>query len=363
MNQMDRSILSLLLLIAIVDLVFRFCPRLNPVIINIPLHELLQPRRQISGRLVPKISQSQAHIRVRVWHIPISRHRYHVLLRLRVQQPFQYRHQSPHRHRRRVPQIVHPQLCRSLLLPPAPRALLRRVQRSQASLHHVVDEREVTRHLLRLLRLVDVNRLPLQYVLREEEVRHVGSSPWSVHGEESQSRQGEAVNVVVAFYDEDLVLGKKRLSGSLEGGIVVVVEVIEAEDTVAALLEGERAMSTDKAGGAGDEDGHAVGAAGGGGMADLLLPGGAGAVEGGGEEVVVGVDMVGIIRKGRVIEGKEEDEDKSNEKSSTEEKLRGSIEKLSAVKPPKIAVVTLYFNGLASVWRGTHILWWMVDDG
>ena len=84
------------------------------------------------------------------------------------------------------------------------------------------------------------------------------------------------------------------MAGALQRRVVVGVEVVEAEDAVAALLEGEGAVAPDEAGGAGDEHRHAVGAARGGGVAHLLLPGGA-ATEGGGEEVGAGVDVVLVV--------------------------------------------------------------------
>jgi hypothetical protein len=95
----------------------------------------------------------------------------------------------------------------------------------------------------------------------------------------------------------------------------VGIEIIKAEDAVAALLESEGGVRPDEAGSAGDEDGESVGAAGGGGVADLFFPGCAAAVEGGGGEfllrgedavgvVVVVVDVVGggnLIGDGRVV--------------------------------------------------------------
>ena len=49
--------------------------------------------------------------------------------------------------------------------------------------------------------------------------------------------------------------GKARL---LEGGVVVVVQVVEADDFVAAIKQAMSDVRTDEAGGAGDERGHAA---------------------------------------------------------------------------------------------------------
>ena len=178
--------------------IFLFYPRLDPVIPNVPLHELPQPGGQIRGWLVPKILIRKAHVRVRVRNVAVSWHLDHVLLRLHIQQALQSPHQLRHRHRRLVPQIVNPQLRRPPLLAAAPGALLRRVERPQATLNDVVDVREVTRHLLPILRLVNINTLPLKNIFGEKEVSHVGPTPGTVHREEPQPREGKTVNMVVS---------------------------------------------------------------------------------------------------------------------------------------------------------------------
>lgn len=51
----------------------------------------------------------------------------------------------------------------------------------------------------------------VEYSLGEEEISHVRSSPWAVDGEESQTGEGEAVDMVVGMGD--------FLSGLLCGGV------------------------------------------------------------------------------------------------------------------------------------------------
>lgn len=130
-------------------------------------------------------------------------------------------------------------------------------------------------------------------------------------GDDVEELAEELGIVEISFDDVYLVLGEELLPRAFEGRVVVGVEVVKAEDAIAALLEGEGAVRADETGGAGDEDGEAVGAAGGGGFADLLLPGGAAAVEGGREEAVGGVEVVGVGGggggEGRVVKGEEED--------------------------------------------------------
>lgn len=63
--------------------------------------------------------------------------------------------------------------------------------------------------------------------------------------------------VDVAIDDKDSCAFEELLAGAFEAGIVVVIEVIEAEDSVAAALEGDRDVGADEAGSAGDEDGDA----------------------------------------------------------------------------------------------------------
>lgn len=146
---------------------------------------------------------------------------------------------------------------------------------------------------------------------------------------------GEEFGIVdVAVDDEDGVFEEEGLPGAFEGGGVVGVEVVEAQDAVAAAFEGEGAVGADKSAGAGDEDGEAGGAAGGGGLSDLFLPGGG---EGGGE-------------------GEEEEEEERNEEGGAEEEGGGGGKELGGVDAAEVGVVALKFGGFASVWweRRSH---------
>lgn len=64
------------------------------------------------------------------------------------------------------------------------------------------------------------------------------------------------------------------MAGAFEGGIVVVVEVVEAEDAVATALKSGGDVGADEARGAGDEDREAAIVADAGGGADPFFPGG-----------------------------------------------------------------------------------------
>ncbi|CAL9761540.1 unnamed protein product, partial [Musa acuminata subsp. burmannicoides] len=65
--------------------------------------------------------------------------------------------------------------------------------------------------------------------------------------------------------------GQQRLAGLLQRRIVVAVEVVEPDDAIAALAEGEGNVRPDEACGASDEHGDGAGAARGGGGPDLFL--------------------------------------------------------------------------------------------
>lgn len=147
--------------ILIIIAAFLFHPRLDPVITDVPLYELPQPGGQVRGGFVPEVVQGQAHIRMRVRHVTVSGHLYHMLLRLRVQQPFQNRHQVTDRDRRRVAQIVDSQLGRAFLFAAAPGALLGRVESPETAFDYVVNVREVTRHLFVVDGFVHVNGFAL----------------------------------------------------------------------------------------------------------------------------------------------------------------------------------------------------------
>ena len=93
-------------------------------------------------------------------------------------------------------------------------------------------------------------------------------------GDDLEELLQESGVVDVAFDDEHAGPVEERLAGALQGRVIVIVEVVEAEDAVAAALEGRGDVRADEAGGAGDEDGDAVAGADAGGGADPLLPGG-----------------------------------------------------------------------------------------
>ncbi|QHO50409.1 uncharacterized protein DS421_1g22270 [Arachis hypogaea] len=100
---------------------------------------------------------------------------------------------------------------------------------------------------------------------------------------------GEELGVVdVTFDDEDAMCFEEGLACAFQGRVVIVVEVVEANDAVAAALEGYGDVRAYEAGGAGDEDGEAAVALDLGGGAELLLP--VDAAPGGGEVAAAGVD-------------------------------------------------------------------------
>ena len=57
-------------------------------------------------------------------------------------------------------------------------------------------------------------------------------------GDDIEELAEESGVVEVGVDDEDVGTVKEALAGALEGGVVVAVEVVEAEDVVAAMLEG-----------------------------------------------------------------------------------------------------------------------------
>lgn len=129
--------------------------------------------------------------------------------------------------------------------------------------------------------------------------------------------------VDVALDDEDAAALEEGLAGSLEGRVVVVVEVVEAEDAVAAAFQGGGDVSADETGGAGDEDGDAAGGAGAdvGGGSDAFLPGGAAPGGGGAEGAAGGVG--GGEGGGGGGGAVEEDEDEAEEDEGPEGELGG----------------------------------------
>lgn len=123
---------------------------------------------------------------------------------------------------------------------------------------------------------------------------------------------GEKLGVVdVAFDDEDLVRVEKRFTGFLEGGIVVVVEVVESNNAISASFQGEGDVGADETGCARYEYRHASLAVDLGGCADLLLP--LDPAPGGGEVAAAGIDETLEAEIG----GGEGDEKESPEKHGT----------------------------------------------
>ncbi|CAA7396200.1 unnamed protein product [Spirodela intermedia] len=173
---------------------------LDAVVVDVPLDELAEAGGEVGGGLVAEVPVGEAYVGVGVGDVPISGHPHDVLLGLHPEQALQDGHQARYRHRRGVAEVVHPELRRPALLPTAGHAgaLLGGVEGPQAALYDVVDEGEVPRHLpLAVGGLEDGDLLPLQDVLGEEEVGHVGPPPGPVHGEEAEPGEGEPVDMVV----------------------------------------------------------------------------------------------------------------------------------------------------------------------
>lgn len=83
---------------------------------------------------------------------------------------------------------------------------------------------------------------------------------------------GEQAGVVdIPLHHEYAMGGQQRLAGLLRRRIIVAVEVVEPDDAIAALAEGEGNVRPDEACGASDEHGDGAGAARGGGGPDLFL--------------------------------------------------------------------------------------------
>lgn len=66
----------------------------------------------------------------------------------------------------------------------------------------------------------------------------------------------EGLVVDVSLHDKDPGPLEEGLASPLEGGVVVVVEVVEAEDAVAPPLEGRGDVSSDEPSGTRHEHGH-----------------------------------------------------------------------------------------------------------
>jgi hypothetical protein len=186
-------------------------PTVVSVVGEVPPDELLQPHLQARRGLVAELLPGQADVCVRVGHVAIAGHLHHVLLGLHPQVPLQDGHQRGHRDGRRVPQVEDPVRRRAALLAAGAGAPARRVQRRQAAAHDVVDVGEVPGEVDAVPAPVHRDGLPLEDVAGEGEVGHVGAPPRTVHGEEAEAGDGEAVDVVVGVGD--------LLAGLLGGGV------------------------------------------------------------------------------------------------------------------------------------------------
>lgn len=65
--------------------------------------------------------------------------------------------------------------------------------------------------------------------------------------------------VDIPFNDENPIAFQKLLAVALQAGIIIMVEIIEAQNPVAAAFKSDGHVGTDKTGSASDEDGEAVG--------------------------------------------------------------------------------------------------------
>ncbi|CAL9106852.1 unnamed protein product, partial [Musa acuminata var. zebrina] len=98
------------------------------------------------------------------------------------------------------------------------------------------------------------------------QVHHVGE------GHDVEELGEEASVIDVPLHHEHAAGVQQRHAGLLQRGVVVAIEVVEADHAVAALAEGEGDVGADEPSSTGDKHGEAAGAADGGGGPDLLLP-------------------------------------------------------------------------------------------
>ncbi|BAS81319.1 Os02g0791450, partial [Oryza sativa Japonica Group] len=213
------------------------------VVGEVPLDELLEPDVEVGGRLVAELLPREGDVGVREWHVAIAGHLDHVLLGLHAEVLLQDGHQVGHRHRRGVAEVEDPVGRRPALLAPGAGALPGRVERAEAALDDVVDVGEVAGEVDAVLAAVHRDGLPLQDVAGEGEVGHVRPPPWPVHGEEAESGDGEAVDVVVRVGD--------LLAGLLGGGVQRRRLV-----SAVALREGHLVVEAVDGGGGGPDDGR-----------------------------------------------------------------------------------------------------------
>ncbi|KAI5598078.1 hypothetical protein POPTR_002G116750v4 [Populus trichocarpa] len=109
------------------------------IVTEVPRHEFLQPCLQIRGRLISKFLLSITNICVCIWNIPVAWKLHNIPFSLNLQKPFQNTDKISNWHRRCIPQIENPQLCRPFLLPSTPGTLLCCIQRTQTTLHNIIN--------------------------------------------------------------------------------------------------------------------------------------------------------------------------------------------------------------------------------
>lgn len=122
--------------------------------------------------------------------------------------------------------------------------------------------------------------------------------------------------VDVSLNNEHARALQKRLASSLQGWIVVLVEIVESEYAIPAALESRGDMGSDEAGGASDEHRDAVAGANPGGGADPFFPGGSAPVVGS-ERAARRIGRLGRRRWG----SEEEEEDQAQKDNGPEGEL------------------------------------------
>ncbi|KAL0920945.1 hypothetical protein M5K25_007964 [Dendrobium thyrsiflorum] len=269
--------------------------------------------------MVAEVAGGEADVGVGKRHVAVSRHRYNVLLGFDAEKAFENGNQLSDRDGGSIAKIVSSELGGAGLRAAAgrTRALLGGVESAETALDDVVNVSEVAGDVFAVGGAEDGDGFSGEDGFGEEEVSHVGSAYRAVDGEEAEGGEGEAVDVVVSvgdgfagffgggvegggfvggvgfgkwgFFIEAVNRGGRSpddgglrvggFSGGFEEGdeggdvggdvrmgrgVVVGVEVVEADDAVAAFFEGEGAVAADETCGASDKDGEAGGAARGG---------------------------------------------------------------------------------------------------
>lgn len=171
------------------------------VIAEIPFYKLLQSRVEVRDRFVVELQFGGRDVGVREWDVAVARHFDGLTLGFHFEVFLEDVDECRDGDWGCVAQVENAQHGRTGLLAAAACALLGCVQRGNASLHDVVDVGEIASKVFASRARVDADRLSLQDVAGEGEVRHVGSPPWPVDGEEPESRDRETVDVVVCMSD------------------------------------------------------------------------------------------------------------------------------------------------------------------